>query len=105
MTTFDEREAAFEAKFAHDATVEFRTVARANRLLGVWAAGRLGLADAAAEDYARTVVHADFKVPGHEDVIEKVAADLAVHGVTEADVHAAYEAALAEARRQTMDPA
>ena len=64
MTTFDEREAGFEAKFTHDADVEFRIVARANKLFGQWAAGKLGLAADAADDYARSIVHAEFEAAG-----------------------------------------
>ncbi len=105
MTTFDEREASFEAKFAHDADTEFRVVSRANRLLGVWAAGKLGLTSDAAEDYARSVVHAEFEKGGHAGVAAKVAADLASLGITAGDVDEASAASLAEARHQIMDAA
>ncbi len=105
MTTFDEREAGFEAKFTHDADVEFRIVARANKLLGRWAAGKLGLVGDAIEDYAREVVHTEFTAPGHEDVIGKVTTNLAGHGMTSADVADAQAAAMVEARRQIMDVA
>jgi hypothetical protein len=76
MTTFDEREAAFENKFAHDEEMQFRAEARCNKLAGLWAAGLLGLSGEAATDYAMTVVQADFEVAGHEDVVRKLAADL-----------------------------
>ncbi len=105
MTTFDEREASFEAKFAHDANAEFRIVSRANKLLGTWAAGKLGLTGDAADDYARQVVHAEFEARGHAGVAAKVAADLAALGVTAADVDAAMAASVAEARIQIMDAA
>ena len=107
MTTFDEREAGFEAKFSHDADVEFRVVARANKLFGAWAAGKLGLTTDAAEDYARAVVHAEFEKAGHAGVFDKVSADLAARGLgtTAADVRAAMAATLAEARHQIMDAA
>ncbi len=107
MTTFDEREAGFEAKFAHDADTEFRVVARANKLLGHWAAGKLGLSADASDDYAREVVHAEFEKAGHAGVFAKVMADLAARnlGVAEADVRAAMDATLAEARHQIMDVA
>jgi len=75
-TTFDDRERAFEAKFAHDSEMRWRAEARANRLLGFWAAELMGLAGKAAEEYALSVVKADFEEPGHEDVVRKVAADL-----------------------------
>lgn len=107
MTTFDEREAGFEAKFAHDATTEFRVVARANKLFGQWAAGKLGLTADAGEDYARSVVHAEFEKGGHDGVFAKVAADLAARDLAIAadDVRAAMAATLAEARHQIMDAA
>lgn len=76
MTTFDERESAFENKFAHDEEMQFKAQARCNKLLGLWAAELMGLTGDAAEDYAKTVVVADFEEAGHEDVVRKVAGDL-----------------------------
>lgn len=76
MTTFDERESAFENKFAHDAEMQFKAEARANKLLGLWAAALLGKTGADADAYAAQVVKADFQEPGHEDVYRKLAADL-----------------------------
>lgn len=76
MTTFDDRERAFEAKFAHDAELRFKAEARRNRLLGEWAAGLLGKEGEDARAYAMTVVKSDFEEPGDEDVFRKVAADL-----------------------------
>ena len=76
MTTFDDRENAFESKFAHDADMQFRAEARRNKLLGLWAAELLGKAGAAADEYAMSVVNADFEEAGIEDVVRKVAADL-----------------------------
>ena len=76
MTTFDDRESAFENKFAHDAEMQFRAEARRNKLLGLWAAGLMGKTGDEAEAYAREVVKADFEEAGHEDVIRKVAGDL-----------------------------
>ena len=76
MTTFDDRESAFENKFAHDAEMQFRAEARRNKLLGLWAAALLGKTGDEAEAYAREVVKADFEEAGHEDVIRKVAGDL-----------------------------
>ena len=76
MSTFDDRENAFEAKFAHDEEMQFKVTARANKLLGLWAAELLGKTGDAAEDYAKSVVVADFEEAGHEDVIRKVAGDL-----------------------------
>jgi len=76
MTTFDERENAFEAKFAHDEEMQFKAQARCNKLLGLWAAAKLGKTGSDAEDYAKTVVIADMEEAGHEDVYRKVAGDL-----------------------------
>jgi hypothetical protein len=77
MTSFDDRENAFEAKFAHDADMQFRAEARRNKLLGLWAAELLGKSGDEATDYAMTVVAADFEEAGSNDVVRKVAADLA----------------------------
>ncbi|MCA0926921.1 DUF1476 domain-containing protein [Ruegeria profundi] len=76
MTTFDERENAFEAKYAHDEEMQFKAQARCNKLLGLWAAEKLGKSGDDAAEYARTVVIADFEEAGHEDVVRKVAGDL-----------------------------
>ncbi|MEB8386378.1 DUF1476 domain-containing protein [Rhodobacteraceae bacterium KMM 6894] len=76
MTTFDDRENAFENKFAHDETMKFKADARCNKLLGLWAADLLGKTGDDADAYAREVIKADFEEAGHEDVVRKVAADL-----------------------------
>ena len=86
MTTFDDREKAFENKFAHEAELEFRITARRNKLLGLWAADKLGLTDAEAESYAKAVVQADFEEPGDEDVIRKLIGDLLKGGVETSDI-------------------
>jgi hypothetical protein len=77
MTTFDDRENAFEAKFAHDSDMQFRAEARRNKLLGLWAAGLMGKSGDDAAEYAIEVVSADFEEAGDEDVVRKVVADLA----------------------------
>jgi hypothetical protein len=77
MTTFDDRENAFEAKFAHDSEMQFRAEARRNRLAGLWAAGLLGKSGDEAAAYAMDVVSADFEEAGDEDVVRKIVADLA----------------------------
>lgn len=76
MTTFDDRESAFENKFAHDEEMKFKAEARCNKLLGLWAAGLLGKEGDAAQAYATEVIKADFEEAGFEDVIRKVAGDL-----------------------------
>ncbi|GAB4296651.1 MAG: DUF1476 domain-containing protein [Roseovarius sp.] len=76
MTTFDERENAFENKFAHDEEMKFKAEMRRNKLLGLWAAELLGKTGADADAYALEVVKSDFEEAGHEDVVRKVAGDL-----------------------------
>lgn len=97
MSTFDDRERAFETKFAHDMEMQFKAVARRNKLLGLWAAGLLGKTGQAAEDYAMEVIRADFEEAGHEDVFRKVAADLAGRA-DEATIRAQMSALLAQAK-------
>jgi len=75
MTTFNEREKSFEAKYKHDQELQFKVTARRNKLLGLWAAELMGLEGDAAAAYAREVVQADFAAPGDNDVLEKVHAD------------------------------
>jgi hypothetical protein len=75
-TTFDKREEGFEKQFAHDEELRFKATARRNKLLGLWAAGKLGLPAADAETYAKSVVMADFEEGGEEDVFRKVRKDL-----------------------------
>ncbi|MBV9824348.1 MAG: DUF1476 domain-containing protein [Alphaproteobacteria bacterium] len=82
MTTFEEREKDFEAKFKHDEELRFKVTARRNKLLGLWAAQRMGLAVDAADAYAREVVNAEFDKGGDRHVIEKVCADLAATGAS-----------------------
>ena len=82
MTTFDDREKGFESKFALDQEQEFKAVARRNKLLGLWAAEKMGLSTESAEDYAKAVVRADFEQPGEEDVFRKVAGDFEGSGLT-----------------------
>jgi hypothetical protein len=104
MTTFDDRERAFEAKYARDQEMQFRIIARRNKLLGAWAARLMGLTEAEAEGYARDVVHADFEEAGDEVVIRKLLGDLISAGVDidEARIRDALEHRTVEARRQMM---
>jgi hypothetical protein len=85
MTTFNEREKGFEAKYQHDQELQFKVNARRNKLLGLWAAEKLGLTGDAAEAYAKDVVRSDFEKPGDDDVIEKVLKDLSGKGVMMTD--------------------
>jgi len=102
MTTFDKREEAFEKKFAHDEELQFKATARRNKLLGLWAAEKLGLAGEAATDYAKAVVEADFQEAGEEDVFRKVRKDFDAGSVAQSDhqIRRAMEELMAEAIEQ-----
>ncbi len=76
MSTFDDRENAFENKYAHDEEMKFKAEARRNKLLGLWAAELMGKTGPDADAYAKEVVLSDFEEAGHEDVVRKVAGDL-----------------------------
>lgn len=80
MTTFNEREKAFEKKFEHDQDLQFKVTARRNKLLGLWAADLMGKIGADAEAYAKEIVLANFEKPGDNDVIHKLMRDLAAAG-------------------------
>ena len=85
MTTFDKREEGFEKKFAHDEELRFKANARRNKLLGLWAAEKLGLAGDAASAYAKEVVMSDFEESGDNDVLKKVQKDLEAKGVASSE--------------------
>ncbi len=101
MPQFDDRERAFENKFAHDEEMKFRSIARRNKLVGLWAAKLLGKEDDEADAYAMEVVRIDFSGPGHEDVIRKLADDLGPR-TDEAEIRAKMEECLAVAKDQLM---
>src|SRR3954464_11153984 len=93
MTTFDKREEGFEKKFAHDEELRFKANARRNKMLGLWAAEKLGLAGPAAEMYAKEVVVADFEEAGDDDVLRTESKDFKAKGVAQSH----------QQIRQTMD--
>ncbi|WP_298667903.1 DUF1476 domain-containing protein [uncultured Sphingomonas sp.] len=105
MTTFNDRERAFESKFARDEEMAFRVVARRNRLVGQWAANLMKLTPAEADSYGKTVIHADLEEAGDDDVVRKLLGDLTAAGVDidEAAVRRALEEQSVEARRQLME--
>ena len=107
MTTFDNRENAFENMYVHDAEMQFKADARRNKLLGLWAAEKMGLSGDAADAYAKSVVIEDLKEPGDEDVYRKVAADLAEKGanVPEAELRRRMQEFLSEAKTQLVSEA
>lgn len=102
MTTFDKREEGFEKKFALDEEQKFKAMARRNRLLGLWAAEKLGLSGDAATAYSKEVVAADFEEAGDDDVQNKVVKDFAAKGVAIAaqEVRAKMTELLAQAAAQ-----
>lgn len=104
MATFDDREKAFEKKFEHDQQLQFRTEMRRDKLIGLWAAGLMGLTGADAEAYAKQVVEADFEEPGPEDVIRKIKGDFEASGVDKSDhqIRRQLEDCEKEAREQVM---
>ena len=105
MTQFDDRERAFEAKYARDEEMQFRIIARRNRLLGQWAAKQMGLSEAEAESYAKDVVRADFEEAGDQDVVRKLLGDLTAAGVDcdEGKIADAMRNKEIEARRQIIE--
>jgi hypothetical protein len=105
MTTFDDRERAFEAKFARDEDMQFRIIARRNRLLGQWAAAQMQLTPEETDAYAKAVVQADFEEAGDEDVVRKLLGDLTAAGVDvdDATVRKALADQTVEARRQLIE--
>lgn len=102
MSQFDDREQAFEKKFAHDEELKFKATARRNKLLGLWAAELMGIAGEAAAAYAKDVVKADFEEAGEEDVYRKVKGDLDAKklDVSEHRVRKAMADCMEEAKRQ-----
>lgn len=104
MTQFDNRQKAFETKFARDQETEFKAAARRNKLLGLWAAEKLGLTGTAAEQYATEVVKADFEEAGDEDVFRKLRKDFDDKGVAISDhqIRREMDEKLALARQQIL---
>ena len=102
MTTFDDREHAFEAHFAFEEEMEFKVRARRDRLVGLWAGALMGLKDAALDAYVASLVHADLSAPGTEEVYQKVLADFGGHAVAvrPRDVRARIDELTLEAREQ-----
>jgi len=102
MTTFNEREKAFEKKFAHDQELKFKAEARRNKMLGEWAAAQLGLTGTEVEDYVKAVRKADLAEKGDEDVFRKVRGDFDAKGVSisDDDLREKMSEFLAEAVRQ-----
>lgn len=105
MTSFKDREQAFENQFARDQEMQFRITARRNRLIGEWAAARMGLTPEETDAYAKAVVQADFEEAGDEDVIRKLAGDLtaAKVDISDAEIRSTLVEKAIEARRQFIE--
>lgn len=105
MMTFDDRERAFETKFARDEEMMFRIVARRNRLIGMWAAERMALTPEETDAYAKAVIQADFEEMGDDDVVRKLLGDLTAAQVEtdEGEIRKMLDAKTVEARRQLME--
>ena len=99
MTTFDDRERGFEAKFANDEELKFKIMARRDRMLGEWVGAKLGLSGSELDTYARSILKADLAEPGDEDVVRAVLAHVEGKGVslTAEDIRAKLNAFEAEA--------
>jgi hypothetical protein len=102
MASFDDREKSFERKFALDEELRFKSTARRNKLLGLWAAEKMGLSGDDAQAYAREVVKADLEEPGEEDVFRKIRTDFDAKGVEQSEhqIRRAMDELLLEAVRQ-----
>ena len=101
MSTFDDRESAFENKYAHDAKMQFKANARCHKLLGLWAAEKLGKSGDEAAAYAKEVVIADLEEAGHDDVVRKVSGDLGDKASAD-EIRTKMDELLAIAREQVM---
>ncbi|WP_441236224.1 DUF1476 domain-containing protein [Bradyrhizobium sp. 930_D9_N1_4] len=100
MTTFDKREQGFEARFAHDEELMFKAAARSNKLLGLWAAGQLGLNGEAAASYATALVTDNLESQTINDVVDKVSGDLTGKGVSREQVAQKFQECLYQAIAQ-----
>jgi len=102
--SFQDREKAFESKWAHDEELRFKVIARRNKLLGLWAAEQMGISGDDAVEYAKSVVRADLEEPGHEDVVRKVHKDFEAKGVVRSDhaIRVKMEELLATAADQVV---
>ena len=107
MSGFDERENAFEGQYAHDQEMEFKAVARRNKLLGLWAAELMGISGDEADAYAKEVVLADFEEAGHEDVFRKIRGDFDARGIEQSDhqIRHRMDQLLEDARNQVRNEA
>ncbi|MER0239212.1 DUF1476 domain-containing protein [Fulvimarina sp. MAC8] len=100
--TMADRERDFENRYIHDQELKFRIRARRNKLVGLWAAEKLGKTDSDANAYAQEIVRVDFEKPGDDDVFDHLKADLGDQGISDAEIHAKMEELLSQAEQQVM---
>jgi hypothetical protein len=102
--SFQDREKAFESKWAHDEELRFKIIARRNKLLGLWAAEQMGISGDEAAEYAKSVVRADLEEPGHEDVVRKVHKDFEAKSIARSDhaIRVKMDELLATAANQVL---
>lgn len=107
MNTFDDRKKGIEGRFAHKQNLEFKAMARRNKLLGLWAAGKMGKTESEAEEYAKEVIISDFEESGDEDVFRLIRADFDKAGVEQSDhqIRRQMKELLETARQQVQDEA
>lgn len=105
MNDFNDRERAFETKFARDEEMQFKITARRNKLLGLWAADKMGLTEVEADAYAKDVIRADFEEAGDEDVVRKLLGDMTAAGIDidDATIRQTIEHKEVEARRHFIE--
>lgn len=105
MSTFDKRQVGFESKFAHDEELQFKAEARRNKLLGLWAAEKMGIAGEAADNYAKEVIKADFEEAGDEDVFRKIRKDFDDKNIDQSDhqIRRTMDELMAEAVKQISE--
>lgn len=103
-STFEEREKGYEAKWAHDEDLRFRTITRRNKLLGLWASAQIGLEGAAAESYVNALLELEVRGASDKDIAHKIQTDFTTHKIVQSDhmIHRRMEELLAEAADQVM---
>lgn len=107
MNTFNDRKKGQESRFAHNQNLEFKAMARRNKLLGLWAAEKMGKTDAQAQDYAKEVIISDFEEAGEDDVFRRIRSDFDAAGVEQSDhqIRRQMEELMETARQQVQDEA
>lgn len=103
MSSFEERENSFETEFAHNAELKFKVESRRDKIVGAWAAEKLGKSGEEADDYAKALIRADLKEPGDADVFAKLREDLPKGDFSDEDIREAMNKALAQAMKEVRE--